>query len=231
MYLPSASRLASENKRDEVDEICKLTTKWIYVVTCPAFLTLGVFGGDVIGATFGLQYTSARTALAILAVGFFTRAAFGRSRETISALGFTTYLLVTNVFAFVLNVGLNLVLIPRYGPNGAAVASAVSFIGLNLAVYAFLAYRFDISPVAPSTRRTMIVLPLGLFPPAVLLASVTSLTLLGLAVFVVVAEVASIVLVALTGCLQPEDEIPVEFVEEHIGVHVPYIRRYVPSAS
>ena len=229
MYLPIASRLDSENKRDEVDAIYKLTTKWIYILTFPAFLTLVVFGDDVLAATFGAEYAPASTALAILAVGFFTRAAFGRSRETISALGYTTYLLVTNVFAFVLNVGLNLFLIPRYGYTGAAVASAVSFVGLNLAVFAFLDWRFGISPFSKWTMRTVVVLPLFLFPPTIFLSTHVTLSLVTLVVFVVVAEILAIVLVAVTGCLQPEDEIPVEFVEERIGIDIPLIRRYVPS--
>lgn len=229
MYLPIASRLDSEDKRDEVDAIYKLTTKWIFVLTFPAFLILVVFSEDVLAVTFGAEYTPASTALSILAVGFFTRAAFGRSRETLSALGFTTYLLLTNVFAFVLNVGLNLYLIPRYGPNGAAVASAVSFVGLNLAVYGFLVYRFGISPFSPTTRRTMLVLPATLFPPSLYLASRTSLTLLTLIAFLLATAAAAVVIVSVTGCLQPEDEIPLTFIEERIGFQVPLIRRYLPD--
>jgi len=231
MYLPIASRLDAEDKRDEVDAIYKLTTKWIYVLTFPAFLTLVVFPGDVLSVIFGTEYAPGSTALSILAIGFFTRAAFGRSRETISALGYTGYLLVTNVFAFSVNVGLNLLLIPRYGPTGAAVASAVSFVGLNLAVFVFLDRRFGISPFSKSTLRTVVVLPFFLFPPALLLASRVSLSPLTLLAFIIAASISSVVIVAATGCLQPEDEIPIAFVEDQIGVEVPLIRRFVPEPS
>lgn len=231
MYLPVASRLDAEDKRDEVDGIYKLTTKWIFVLTFPAFLTLVVFSGDVLRATFGAEYGPAATALSILAVGFFSRAAFGRSRETVSALGFTTYLLVTNAFAFVLNLGLNLVLIPRYGPTGAAIASAVSFVGLNLAVFAFLAIKFDITPFSKWTRRTILVLPACLFPPALLIAAHTTLTLVTLVVFVILTQLLAVGLVAITGCLQPQDEVLIAFVEETTGLRVPIIRRFIPDDS
>ena len=231
MYLPIASRLDAEDKRDEVDAIYKLTTKWIYVLTFPAFLTLIVFPGDVLSVVFGTQYAPASTALSILTIGFFTRAAFGRSRETISALGYTTYLLVTNTFAFILNVGLNLLLIPQYGPTGAAIASAVSFVGLNLAVFVFLDRRFGISPFSKSTLRTVVVLPFFLFPPTLLIASRVSLSLLTLLVFIIAASIGSVVIVATTGCLQPEDEIPIAFIEDRIGTEVPFIRRFVPEPS
>lgn len=230
MYLPVASRLDAADKRDEIDAIYKLTTKWIFVLTFPGFLTLVAFPDDVLAALFGAEYVPASAALSILAVGFFTRAAFGRSRETISALGFTTYLLVTNVFAFGLNVGLNLVLIPRYGPEGAAVASALSFVGLNLAVFAFLKHRFDISPFSKPARRTMLLLPLVMFPPVLLLASRVSLSLPAIVAFAIVAEVTAIAVVSVTGCLEPEDEIPVAFIEDAIGIRVPFIRRYIPDS-
>jgi O-antigen/teichoic acid export membrane protein len=230
MYLPVASRLDAADKRDEIDAIYKLTTKWIFILTFPGFLTLVAFPGDVIATLFGPEYAPASTALLILAVGFFTRAAFGRSRETISALGYTTYLLVTNVFAFVLNVGLNLALIPRYGAEGAAVASAVSFVGLNLAVFAFLRVRFDISPFSKQARRTMIVLPLVMFPPVLLVSSLVSLSLPSIVLFAVVAEGVAVAVVAVTGCLQPEDVIPVEFIEDATGLRVPLIRRFIPDS-
>lgn len=231
MYLPVASRLDAEDKRDEVDGIYKITTKWIFILTFPGFLTLVVFSDDVLSVVFGAEYAPASVALSILAIGFFSRAAFGRSRETISALGHTTYLLVTNAFAFMLNIGLNIVLIPRYGPTGAAVASAVSFVGLNLAVFGFLAIRFDISPFSPSTMRTMVVLSVCLFPPAILLASWVSLSLLALVAFAAVTGIVGIALVAVTGCLQPEDEIPLELLEERIGIEVPLVRRFLPSQA
>ncbi|MFD1588330.1 flippase [Halorientalis brevis] len=231
MYLPMASRLDAENKREEVDAIYKVTTKWIYIVTFPGFLTMVVFSRDVIAVTFGAEYTPASTALSILALGFFTRATFGRSRETLSAFGHTTYLLVTNSFAFVLNIGLNLFLIPRYGSTGAAVASAVSFIGLNVAVFAFLSRQFGVSPFSRWTRRTVVVLPVCLFPPALVLDSQISLTLVPLVVFVAVAELAAIAVVTVTGCLQPEDEILIEFVENRIGIDVPLIRQYVTDST
>ena len=231
MYLPVASRLDAADKREEVDAIYKLTTKWIFILTFPGFLTLVAFPDDVIATLFGAEYAPASTALLILAVGFFTRAAFGRSRETISALGYTTYLLVTNVFAFVINVGLNLALIPLYGVEGAAVASAVSFVGLNLAVFAFLRYRFDISPFSKQARRTMTVLPLVMGPPVFLFASRVSLSLPSIVLFAIVAEVVAVAVVAVTGCLQPEDIIPVEFIEDRTGIRVPLIRRFIPDSS
>lgn len=229
MYLPVASRLDAEDKREEVDAIYTLTTKWIYVLTFPLFLTLVAFPSEVLSATFGSQYAPASGALAILAVGFFARAGFGRCRETVSALGYTTYLLVTNAGAFTLNVVLNLLLIPRYGYHGAAVASAVTFVSLNAVVYGFLQVKFDISPFARRSLRAFVALPVTLLPPVWLLSRHVSPTLLTLPAFVVAASAATVVVVALAGGLQPEDRIPVEFLEDHVGVRLPLVRLFIPD--
>lgn len=231
MYLPVASRLDAENKRDEVDAIYTLTTKWIYVLTFPLFLTLVAFPSDVLSITFGSEYAPASTALSILAVGFFVRAGFGRCRETVSALGYTTYLLATTVGGFTLNVALNLLLIPTYGYPGAAVASAVTFVALNIVVYAFLELKFGISPFTRRSIRTFCVLPLTLFPPTLLVARHVSLTIVTLPVFLGATSLATVAVVSVTGCLQPEDRIPVQFLEDRLGVQIPIIRLFLPDGD
>jgi hypothetical protein len=48
------------------------------------------------------------------------------------------------------------------------------------------------------------------------------------------AVVAGLVLVAVcavTGCLQPEDEISVALIEDYLGSHIPLIRRYIPESG
>lgn len=231
LYLPIASRLDADGKRTEVATVYQLTTKWVYVVTFPAFLTFVMFPGDVVRIVWGERYVTGGIALAILSVGFFTAAGAGRNRETLSALGYTTFIMVANAVAFVVNVGLNLALIPPFGFVGAAVASAASFVTLNGCVVAILAIRFDISPFSPQTLRTFLVLPATLLPPTYLLAQVASLSALTFPAFLVAAGVATVAVVSVTGCLQAEDRIALEFVEGLVPVRVPFVRRYLPDRT
>lgn len=230
LYLPLASRLDAEDEHEEIDYIYQTTTKWIYLLTFPALVAFILFPEDVIGVFFGAQYREAGLALAILSIGFFSNAVGGRNRETISALGITEYLMVTNGGAFVLNILLNLYLIPQYGYLGAAVASAVSYIALNVIACAVLKLKFDISPFSQWSVRTFAVLPVTLLPPAYLVADYISLSAVTILPFLVVIGLLSIVVVSITGCLQPEDRVVLEFVEDAVGVRVPLIRRYMPEA-
>lgn len=229
LYLPLASRLDTNGRRDELDSIYKLTSKWIFIATFPLFLTFVSFPADVLRIFFGPEYTQAALALVILSVGFFTNAAGGRNRETLSALGYSNYILGTNLLAFGCNVALNLWLIPLYGFVGAAVASASSYILLNAVACGILIVAFDISPLSKWTVRTFLLLPGILIPTAVLLSRYLSLTAGLLPVVGVAFGALTIAVVAVTGCLQRDDLILIEAVESRLGVHVPFVRRFFPG--
>jgi len=229
LYLPMMSRLDADARRERMDRIYKTTTKWIYVVTFPAFLTFAFFPADVLRVFFGPAYTDGAPALVILSVGFFVNALLGRNRETLSALGVTTYLLVSNTLAFVINVVANLALIPPYGLVGAAVASALSFLVMNVVVSGVLIARYDISPFSSWSIRTYLVLPVVMFPLAYASSQVVTLTAVTLVPFLVVVGLVTVAVVSVAGCLQPEDWIALEFVEDQIGLRVPYVRRCLPQ--
>lgn len=233
IYLPLASRLDSTGERQEIDRVHKLTAKWTVLAGFPVFLTFVGFPTDVIGAVFGARYVrpGAGAALVFLSCGFIAGGAAGYCQNALSGFGYTRSILAVNVVAAVANTVLNLVLIPRYGIVGAAVASAVSFATLNWVAFLFLYYLSGISPFSRYTVRLYLVLPLVLFPPTYLLSRELSLSLPMIPVFVVGAGLAAVAVCAVTGCLQPEDEIPVELVEDALGVRIPLVRRYIPDTE
>ena len=229
LYLPLASRLDAEGEREEIDAIYQVTTKWIFIVTFPAFLAFVAFPADVLEIFFGADYRAGSLALIILSIGFFTNAAYGRNRETLSALGYPRYILIGNLTALVVNIVLNLLLIPHYGIAGAAVTSAISFGLFNVLIYVILNRKFGISPFSRWSARTAILLPVLLLPPSLWLSSVVTLSALSLVGFLVVGGIAAVCVVCLTGCLQPDDSVAIELVEEMIGFRVPVIRRFIPT--
>jgi O-antigen/teichoic acid export membrane protein len=228
LYLPLVSRLDADDRHGEINAVYQLTSKWIYIISFPGFLAFVIFSGDILSIFFGDEYARASSALSILSIGFLANAAVGRSTDTLSAFGATKWILVSNIAAFGINFATNLVLIPRYGFTGAAVTSAVSYVALNVFVYTVLKRFFDITPFSSESIRTFVVLPLALLPLGFLLSRQASLTILTLPVFLVVTGLITVVLVSVTGCLQPNDEIPLKLVENRLGVTIPFIRRYIP---
>lgn len=231
MFLPLASRLDADGNREDIGTIYPLTTKWIFIVTFPAFLLFTVFSADTLSIFFGPAYERGGLALSILAVGFFSNAIAGRTREVVSALGATTIILVANGLAFVLNVGLNVVLIPRFSFEGAAVASAIANVALNGGLFLVLWLKLDVTPFSSWSRRTFVVVPLALLPPAVLLSQWVTMTPVLVPVFLVGSGIGCLATVAVAGCLQPEDEVVFEQVENAIGRDLPWLRSYVSEPS
>ncbi|WP_458209007.1 flippase [Haladaptatus sp. NG-SE-30] len=231
LYLPLASRLDSNGERDEISTIYQLTTKWIFIVTFPGFLLFVTFPGDILTVFFGARYADGALALTILSVGFFTNAAGGRNRETLSALGHTKLILAGNAVAFALNLVLNLALIPAYGFVGAAVASATSNVALNTFMFAVLWSKFGITPFSRWTIRTMTRVPLLLLPPALVVAQVVSLSTFTLPLALVVAATGTLIVVSTLGCLQPEDRVVVNFVESTTDTNLPFLHGYVPETA
>jgi O-antigen/teichoic acid export membrane protein len=230
MYLPVASRLDAEDEREEVDRVYTVTTKWVYIVTFPAFLVFVTAPADIMRVFFGPSYIEAAPALPILSIGFFLSAAVGRNRETLSALGETQYIMVANLAGFVLNVVLNLLLIPRFGFVGAAVTSALSYALVHGIVVGTLAYRHGITPTSPKSLKTFVALPAVLLPVgAISIGEVVPITTVTLLPVIGLVGLASVGVVMLIGGLEPEDLVVVEFVEDIIGNQIPIIRHYIPK--
>lgn len=231
IYLPLTSRFDASGRRAELNRVHKLTAKWTVIIGFPVFLTFAAFPTDVVSAVFGGNYIGQDIGitLAFLSTGFFVSGMAGYCQNALAGLGYTRSILAVNVIAAVANIALNVLLIPTYGIVGAAAASALSFATLNWVAFAFLYHVARISPFSRYTVKMYVLLPLVLFPPAFALSSVISLNLLTIPVFAIVAGLATLVVCAATGCFQPEDEIPLELIEDRLGVRVPYIRRYIPE--
>jgi O-antigen/teichoic acid export membrane protein len=225
LYLPLTARLDADDRRGELDAVYRVTTRWIFLATFPLFLTFVVFPTDVLVLVFGERAGSASPALVVLSIGFFCNATFGRNHDTLTALGATTLVLISNVVAFATNILLNLALIPSYGVVGAAIASAASYVTLNLVDFVLLRWQFDISPFAPRTRRLYLAVPLVVLPVAAMVSRAITLTVVTLPVVLVCAGLLAVGVAAGTGSLSSEDELLLTVAEEKLGRRLPYLRQ------
>jgi O-antigen/teichoic acid export membrane protein len=101
------------------------------VTMLPLGLGVAAFGAPLIELVFGSAYVPAAGALAILALAKILYATVGFAGLALSMLGRAGMATVVTLATFVMNVGLNLILIPRYGIEGAAIATGVSHLIVN----------------------------------------------------------------------------------------------------
>lgn len=132
LYTPIATALFVQGNLDDVKKLYQITTRWIFLLTFPLFVLIFAFPVLTIEILFGSNYLGSSTALQILALGFMSHVFLGLNGMSLTVTGNTNANFIGNLIAAAFNVALNFLLIPVYGIEGAAIATAVSYITANL---------------------------------------------------------------------------------------------------
>lgn len=132
LFAPLMARLWARGDRDATRRLYWGTAAWVAVLSFPGFaLSFGLARPATL-LLFGDRYAGSASYLQILALAFFFNASLGFNGVTLKMLGHVKYVASIAVTAAVVNIGINLVLIPRYGAMGAAVGTAISIFVYNL---------------------------------------------------------------------------------------------------
>ncbi|MBN1522733.1 MAG: flippase [Candidatus Aureabacteria bacterium] len=136
---PMVSELYAEKRMKELQKIVTLAARGIVLFTLPIFL-LFLFKGEMVLGFFGDKFRQGHLALAIIAVGQLVNAFAGPVGFILTMTGH--HFSVTKILGYgvLLNILLNLIFIPRWGINGAAVSHMVSTIFWNV-VLAYLSIK------------------------------------------------------------------------------------------
>ncbi len=127
---PQISFMLAKAEQGRAGRLYQTATVWLIAVAFPAYITTMIFAPVLLRA-FGHGFGSGATTLVILGAANLFAAACGPVDVVLLMAGRSGLSLMNNGIALAANVGLNLVLIPRYGINGAAVAWAVSLFVTN----------------------------------------------------------------------------------------------------
>ena len=139
-----APRIAEEFNKHNIQEVKKTyrtAIRLMFLLSTPAILFLFLFGEFTLGL-FGEEYKSARTALYILVAAQYLTTFMGISGTYMNMTGKQKILHKILLFACVLNIVLNYILIPKMGMNGSALASGISMVIWNFTA-AFYIYKKD----------------------------------------------------------------------------------------
>jgi O-antigen/teichoic acid export membrane protein len=132
VYMPVVSGLYAKNKIDKMKKSYAVLTKWLCAATLPLVMVFVFFPDVVLTFLFGPKYTSAGTALQILAFGFFINNLLGPNGATLTAMGKIRLLMYATFASACINVILNALLIPKYGVNGSALATITALVSINI---------------------------------------------------------------------------------------------------
>lgn len=227
LLLPAVSHLDAEAKFDRANHLLEVTTKWVFFLTLPVFFLMFYFPEQTISLTFGAKYASGAMALSLLVFGFLLHAGFAVAGKGLVAVGETRLVMIDTVVAAVLNIALNIVLIPRYGFFGAALASVLSYWVLDALYLYQLRRHTGILPVSLDLLRVLALT----IPATGLVCGVvgrmvvdSSVGVLGV---VAVATLLHLVIVIRFGGLTDEELAVISTVEEAAGRDLSAVRRTI----
>jgi len=133
IIMPKVSELFHLQDFKAMKTIVNKTTQTIILLTIPVALFI-IFLSKTILSFFGDSFTSGSLALIIITTGTLINAAMGNGDQILNMTNNQN--IVKNIFiaGFIINVTFNLVLIPLFGINGAAAASLVTNVFINILI-------------------------------------------------------------------------------------------------
>jgi O-antigen/teichoic acid export membrane protein len=162
MFSPFVADLHARGERDRLNGLYKALTRWTVAGTIPLVLLLLVVPGPVLRIFGSEAFASGTTALRILLIGQLVNVAVGSVGFILIMVGRTGWDLLVYAGSFLLDLTVALILVPKFGPNGAATAQAVT-LAVSNAVRLALVWRFvRIQPFSRSYARLAIPAAAGL---------------------------------------------------------------------
>lgn len=147
---PKMSELLTRHDMDTARHVYRATTAWAMVIGWPVYLMLAIFAPALL-SILGPGYVQAQDALTILALTMLVASGVGPVDIVLLMGGKSTWNLLNTVAAVVLNIILNVLLIPRLGITGAAIAWSVSILANNLAPLIQVRIFLGLHPVGRET--------------------------------------------------------------------------------
>ena len=125
IFSPMVSEFFAKGDTRELSRIYKLTFRWIFILSLP-FLTVCLSRPVEIMNMFGPNFSIGADVLVLLVIGMMFQALGGLAAGVLVMTERTKLALLNTIFATILNITLNVWLIPNYGLIGAALSTSIT---------------------------------------------------------------------------------------------------------
>jgi O-antigen/teichoic acid export membrane protein len=147
---PRFTELFAVGDRRGANSLYQTTTGWLVLLTWPLYLLAIGYGPEVLNL-FGHAYRAGDTVMVILGLTMLLATACGQVDMVLITTGRSSWSLANGLLAVGINIGLDLILIPRYGIEGAAIGWSAAIVTTNLLPLAQLAAVLRLHPFGPGT--------------------------------------------------------------------------------
>lgn len=156
MSATTAHRFAEYNAAGDMARLSAYVThaiKWTFWPSLAATIALLAVGKPLLWL-FGPQFTVGYDIMFIAAIGLVVRAAIGPVERLLNMLGHQKMCAVAYASAFVMNLVLCLMLVPRFGGHGAAAATSISLAFETVLLFWIVRQRLGLHVLAFGRRTT-----------------------------------------------------------------------------
>lgn len=157
---PQLTRLFAVGDRTGANAVYQATTGWLILLTWPIYLLVAIFGPDVL-VIFGRSYHAGSTVMLILAMAMLVATGCGQVDTVLITTGRSSWSLYNGLLALVVNIGVDLALIPRLGITGAAIGWAAAIGITNLVPLAEVALAARVHPFGSGTAAALLLTTLS----------------------------------------------------------------------
>jgi O-antigen/teichoic acid export membrane protein len=142
---PQLARLFAHRDLRSANAVYQATTAWLIILTWPLYLLAVVYGPAVL-AVFGHAYRAGSLVIVILGLTMLLTTACGQVDIVLTTAGRSSWSLANWLLAVVINVSVDLALIPKHGIIGAAIGWAAALAITNLVMLAEVRAIVRVSP-------------------------------------------------------------------------------------
>lgn len=149
---PVFSEALHLGQRDRLRSNLLLMSRWVATAAAPIAVTIVALRHELL-ALYGPTFEPGANAITVLAASHLVNATFGLSGYILVVSGRSVLMLKNNVAVAVVNVALGLLLIPRFGIMGAAIAALAGVVLLHTLVTIEVRLAHGVYPVGWSTLK------------------------------------------------------------------------------
>jgi len=131
VFAPTIAELHSKGERRKLASMFKVVTKWTIAFSLPIFLVVTLFSPYLLGLS-GRDFVPAWPLLIAFATGGLINAGTGAVGYMLLMTGHNKLSFINSLVAVATNIGLGIVLTPRYGAMGTAISTGLAICVLNL---------------------------------------------------------------------------------------------------
>lgn len=158
------SSLHVSGNHKEMREVVSKSSRWILSIAMPMILFLILEGRFILKYIYGEKFEAGYIVLVILSIGQLIKVGTGLSGFLLQMTGWHKNLMKITVFSGILNICLNILLIPPFGMLGAAVSITLCVSMVNLASIFVIYKKLSISILARGLKFDAVFLAIvGLF--------------------------------------------------------------------